>query len=436
MNAKKKAVKTANATAYLNKYYPDTDGNCPVTIRITYDRKRKYYPTDLKLTEADFERIMNAKRFNNEENKGKLRKIRDYEKRANDEIKKLEVFTFHKFEELYLTNRDAADSIASAFDQYIEELKEEKQLGTAITYETAKASIQSFQKAFKYPELRFADVTPKLLRKYENWMKEDVIVQAIGKNGKPYNKKREGRSITTIAIYLRNLRSLFNRAAIDKAIYPFGDVKKGLYTIPESINIKKALTPVEISKIYRYEAEPGSEREQARDYWVFSFLANGVNIKDLCLLKRENIDGDILKFKRAKTKRTTKVQKEIKVSIKPETKAIIDKWGQRSLDPKAYIFPHLKNGLTAVEERKVIQELTKMINANMKLIAAELGINKPTNTYSARHSFATILKNSKVSVSFISESLGHSSLATTAAYLDSFETDQIHETTDVLTQIL
>jgi hypothetical protein len=38
-----------------------------------------------------------------------------------------------------------------------------------------------------------------------------------------------------------------------------------------------------------------------------------------------------------------------------------------------------------------------------------------------------------VSAEFISEALGHSDLKTTKSYLAAFETDTIHETTDVLT---
>ncbi|MEO6837644.1 MAG: tyrosine-type recombinase/integrase [Ginsengibacter sp.] len=54
-------------------------------------------------------------------------------------------------------------------------------------------------------------------------------------------------------------------------------------------------------------------------------------------------------------------------------------------------------------------------------------------TYYARHSFATILKNSEVSTEFICEALGHSSLQTTKNYLAGFEQDAIKKTTDVLT---
>ena len=48
-------------------------------------------------------------------------------------------------------------------------------------------------------------------------------------------------------------------------------------------------------------------------------------------------------------------------------------------------------------------------------------------TYTARHSYATVLKRSGVPTSIICESLGHSSERVTQIYLDSFENEQIDE---------
>jgi site-specific recombinase XerD len=68
----------------------------------------------------------------------------------------------------------------------------------------------------------------------------------------------------------------------------------------------------------------------------------------------------------------------------------------------------------------------------MKIIAESIGIESLT-TYTARHSFATILKRSGASTEFISEALGHGNLKTTQNYLDSFEDDQKRETAKALT---
>lgn len=68
----------------------------------------------------------------------------------------------------------------------------------------------------------------------------------------------------------------------------------------------------------------------------------------------------------------------------------------------------------------------------MKKIGVKLGIEQPLTTYVARHSFATILKNSYISVQYISEALGHTSLQTTAIYLDSFEKEEIEKNQEKL----
>ena len=54
----------------------------------------------------------------------------------------------------------------------------------------------------------------------------------------------------TIGIYLRSLRTIYNlQESVNSNLYPFGD-KKHQYSIPESRNIKKALQPDEIAKIF------------------------------------------------------------------------------------------------------------------------------------------------------------------------------------------
>ena len=65
------------------------------------------------------------------------------------------------------------------------------------------------------------------------------------------------------------------------------------------------------------------------------------------------------------------------------------------------------------------------VNRELKVLASELEIEADMTTYVARHSFATILKNSGVNISLISEMLGHTDLKTTQIYLDSFENTQM-----------
>ncbi|MBI0401364.1 site-specific integrase [Cyclobacterium marinum] len=401
-------MKTAEASIYLDELRPKKNGKCSVKIKITFNRKRKYFSTGIDLTPEEFQKVMQNKRRNEDQKEIHLKLNYFYTKAVNT-LKNLNVFTFDAFEERFFEQRNTQNSVSFSFEKYIDQLKAEKRLGTAVSYECAKNSIVSFKK-----DLTFAEVTPSFLKKYENWMLES------------------NKSVSTIGIYLRSLRAIYNIQNIDKSIYPFGE-GKNKYSIPTGRNIKKALTVEEIAKIYNYEAKPGTTKEMAKDYWLFLYLCNGMNVKDFCLLKWENIDDNMLTYKRAKTLRSKKQSKSISVALKPETLEIIKKWAIPSLSKEGYIFPHLQPGMDSEKERKTYQQLTKTINKYIKQIVSELEINKNVTTYYARHSFATVLKRSGAKIEMISELLGHSSVDVTESYLDSFEKEQIQKETDVLT---
>ena len=67
-------------------------------------------------------------------------------------------------------------------------------------------------------------------------------------------------------------------------------------------------------------------------------------------------------------------------------------------------------------------------------MAETLKLEIDITTYSARHSFATQLKSSGASTEFISESLGHSSLAVTENYLASFSQEEKKKWASKLTE--
>ena len=100
-----------------------------------------------------------------------------------------------------------------------------------------------------------------------------------------------------------------------------------------------------------------------------------------------------------------------------------------------YIFPYMKGHETAIERKAIVRDVVKRINKRMKLIGEELGIGNIT-TYTARHSYATVLKRSGANISYISESLGHTDLRTTEAYLASFEKEERAKNTNLLTSFL
>ena len=78
-----------------------------------------------------------------------------------------------------------------------------------------------------------------------------------------------GRSITTISMYIRCLRSIYNAAIEERLIerknYPFGR-KKFQPKAPK--NIKKALTIQQTKRIIAYDVVEGSNQQLAKDMWL------------------------------------------------------------------------------------------------------------------------------------------------------------------------
>jgi len=235
-------------------------------------------------------------------------------------------------------------------------------------------------------------------------------------------------TITTIAIYCRNVRTVFNEAinagGVPEKAYPFGE---GKFTIPKVNNKKKALDEDVVFKIMYFDCEQGSTREKARDLWVFSYLCNGLNFTDICHIKRSEVDlkNGYIEIFREKTKETKREDMtKIHISLLPETIQIIEKWGSTDMRKDAFVFPFITEDMSAERKKAVIKQVIKNTNYHMNMIAKELKLDVGINTYEARHTFATTLLRSEAPLAFISQSLGHSSFKTTQLYLGSFQDDK------------
>lgn len=113
-------------------------------------------------------------------------------------------------------------------------------------------------------------------------------------------------------------------------------------------------------------------------------------------------------------------------------KRIIEKYGN---DPNGHelIFPILSGDEDEAKRKAKTKYFTRAINRRMAEIGSKLGIGN-ISTYTARHSFATVLKRSGANIAYISESLGHQNLKTTENYLASFEKEERKKNAELLTQ--
>ncbi|RYZ78783.1 MAG: hypothetical protein EOP04_29035, partial [Proteobacteria bacterium] len=381
----------------LDKRKVKKDGTYPVKLTVYFEGGKERYKTGVSLTPDQWERLNKANLRDDDLRKIK-RKLAIKKEQAEAIIDRLDPFTYEAFEEELFHDKKVRNTsdLGDMFNEYIAHLEQQGRVGSSTLYNTAKNSFLAFK-----PKAKVTDITTKFLEDYEKHM----LVQDI--------------SPTTIGIYMRHLRAIVNVAISKKLLsaerYPF----KG-YAIPSSRNVKKALTAAQLKLLLNYQTNDESER-RALDFWLFSYISNGMNFTDICHLKPNDIKGEFFHFFRAKTQNTKKRDKRpIKVPLTPETCTIIERW--RSKDPtNPFLFPILEAGLTPKQAKYKIQDFIAKVNSQMRLIADKLGIDVKIGTYVARHSHSTILKRQGVPTELIKENLGHSSVLTTENYLDDFE---------------
>ncbi len=395
-------------------------GLYPIKLQISYRRETKRYSTDYSLTKDQFNYLLNPSLYKGVFDTKVKRALSDmqlklnaFQVHANDIITKLQDFSFEQFEKKLYQKKLATTDVYQYYYTAIQRFKDKERFGTASNYQCSLSSLKTF-----CPKLSFKDITVDFLEKYEAWF------------------LARGKSITTVGIYLRPLRAILNEAIEDGIItkennYPFG---KRRYQIPASKNIKKALTLEEMSRIFKYEPLQGTWYDKAKDFFIFSYLGNGINMKDIALLKNRDIEGDFIRFTRAKTANTNRSSStQFSICLVPEMKAVIDKWRTINQHPDNFLFPILDKSMSTERQGEVVKQFTKNVNTYLKRITSSIGINKPVTTYFARHTFATVLRRSGASTEMISESLGHTSTKTTNSYLDSFEDDKRKEVLAALT---
>jgi len=388
-------------------YFFDTrsrllDGNYPIKLTVYYGRQKKRYKTPFKATQEVYDRIL-ANRLRDESTKQLKRQTVSWLDKQTLIAESIVPFTFTDFENVFYAEKTQSrkiqlnDGVNSIYEKHIQALNDEGRISTARSYQDSLTSMLSYKK-----NLKVSQITPDFLKGYEKWMTDN------------------GRSLTTVGMYVRALRTIFNMAieneVIDASKYPF---KK--YTIPAPQKISRTLKKEEIKQIINYTAKRDADAV-ALDYWVFSFISNGMNFKDIALLKYGNINGDFLEFRRAKTKRTTNNNSlPIMVPLDENLLYIIKKRGNKSKKKEDYIFPILKHGLTPQEEYHHIKTFVRNTNKRLTRVGIELGLSLKVTSYVARHCFATIQKNNNAPLAYISEALGHSNLKTTQNYFGRFE---------------
>jgi integrase len=241
--------------------------------------------------------------------------------------------------------------------------------------------------------------------------------------------------MNTISFYMRTLRAIYNKAIAEGRLRrtmdnPFAGVYTGI-----APTRKLALTFNQLARLSEFDptvptgpidrdASTGTadrpcqaqnlsqQLQQSLAMCLFGCHARGMCFVDMAHLKKSDVRGDTIRYRRKKTGRY------IELRLLPSMRRIIE-WFAPLTAGSEYLFPVItdphKNSRLQYESGLRVQ------NRRLRQIAAILGIGKPVSTHTARHSWATVAKNAGLPLAVISEGLGHSSQRTTQIYLASLE---------------
>lgn len=386
----------------LDKRRIKKDGTYPVKLRVFMPetKKQKLYSTIFNCTEKDFKAIWETLKVK-KDFKELNQKFHALKLKAEKVADSLTEFTFEDFERLMYGTTGAVKNVNYYFQKIIDDYAKKGNISTSKGYDNALSCLIRF---YGKENLNFKDVTVQFLENFEKFC-----------------LNKENKSIATIGIYTRNLRTVFNKAIADKTIsneiYPFG---KNKYKIKTSSKVKKALTNDEVKKLY--EGEPADQdQERAKAFWFFSYLCNGMNFKDILELKCKNVDDEKLSFIRAKTEKSANEIKSIEVYLNDFTKEVLTKYGNTKGKADDYVFPVLNSEMNAETKRQKKNNFISTINLHFNKYAKSLGFKDEITTYWARHTFSTIAINKGMSIEFVGEALGHTDIKTTMNYFNGFE---------------
>ena len=299
-------------------------------------------------------------------------------------------------------------SVDSIIDTYYNEIKDitlfnfiEKLIvklqknGQVRTSETYNCTLNSFKRFRRGNDLYFVELDNDLLMSYE------------------YFLKSEGLSMNTISFYMRRLRAIYNRA-VEEGLTEQIDLFKKVYTSSEK-TIKRAIPLKSIKRLKALDLSYSTAKAFARDMFLFSFYTRGMSFVDIAYLQKKDLKNGVLNYRRKKTGQLLYVRCE------PCMQEIIERYG--SATNSTYLLNIIKDNTN--DARKQYLNALTLINRSLKSIGKLIGLDKPLSMYVARHSWASIAKTEGISLSVISEGMGHDSESTTQIYLASLDSSVI-----------
>lgn len=389
-------------TVQLDKRRARKDGRFPLVYYLIHNRTNAQISTgtyllenewndEKKLIKTSFKGTESVTRLNNKILKKKT-ELSDYISTLDEKKELNRIQTARELKELYL-KKSSSHFVYGYMQLLIDEMIKAKRIGNARSYETVLGVLKSY---LKDKEITFFDLNYSFLISFET------------------NHYAKGNKTNSLAVYMRTIRAVYNRAIkdglVDRELYPFKN-----YTIKTTKTRKRAISRESVTKIESLILDVKHPLYHTRNYFLFSFYMRGMPFADMAHLKLSNIiDGRII-FDRQKT------DKPYNIKITDSIQALLDIYiiGKEKDD---YILSVIKR--ESIEEQyKDVEWARNRYNKKLKKLAKLCSISENITTYVGRHTFATLAKNLDVPIAVISDMLGHESTKTTEIYMATLPSD-------------
>lgn len=231
--------------------------------------------------------------------------------------------------------------------------------------------------------------------------------------------KASGLTLNTVSFYMRNLRAIYNRA-VERGLVVQRNPFRHVYTGIDK-TVKRAVSSAVIARIKWLNLSLSPSEQLARDLFLFSFYMRGMAFVDMAYLRKSDLQGGVLCYRRHKTKQ------QLFIKWEQPMQEIVDRYADAA---SPYLLPIIRR--PGRDERRQYLNAIHLLNRKLKIIGQMAGSPVALTFHVARHGWASIARNNNVSLSVISEAMGHESENTTRIYLASLDTSLVDNANSVV----
>lgn len=287
----------------------------------------------------------------------------------------------------------AGDNLTDYMETVIADLEKEGKFPAAHVYRSVLRSFTRFWNAsapmrddptsMSNALAPIRDVfTPERLKEYETWLTECEC------------------SPNTISTYMRTLQAVYNRWMPPGMVDYNPILFKELYTKVES-RTKRALTAEQMRQLETTDFSALSlPQQRVLAYFLLMFMLRGMPFIDLAHLRKQNLQGRRIVYRRHKT------GKLMMVDVPPDAFRLLQKYRNRA--ESEYLFPILNETSPGKERYHLYQDTLRRFNRELARLMKKLLPGVSVSSYTARHTWATLAYHSGTPLGLISQSLGHS----------------------------